>query len=126
VTAGPVDSQRQGWADVCAGYWDLRADANLYGLDQRWRQLRAATSEGRARLDDWLDLQQSILARAAYDGGTVREGLDLPIGGQDADDDDEETGREYGCPVGRCARVEHELPDGPPWCNLRGLRMTPR
>lgn len=123
-----VDDSPKSWAEVCAGYDEISVDAERYGLTDRWRSLRDAATHDHDRLEDWLALKADIDARMADDEGHLKNQDDGPLDGAAWLDDEEwDTGREYGCPTSpRCARVEHELLGTSPQCDLSRGFMAPR
>lgn len=124
--AGTKDNEQAGWAEICAGFHDIRYGATL-GLQPEWKICVSETQGGRGSLDRWQVLIAKIEKAHGLDSdftgrngasGTVARDMRATLGKA-------ENGFE--CPMNLCSRREQARTSGSPTCDLFnvGMRQTP-
>lgn len=124
--AGTNDDEQAGWAEMCAGFHDIRYGAAI-GFQQEWNECVKETLDGRGSLDRW----QALIAKIAKAHGldsdfTGRHGTS----GNVARDVHAALGAPttaFECPKDFCSRREPPRIIGSPKCDLFdvGMRKTP-
>jgi hypothetical protein len=123
--AGTNDDEQAGWAEICAGFHEIRYGAAL-GLQQAWEECVQETLDRRGSLDRWRALVAEIEKAHGIDGdftgrhsvsSNVARAMRATLGMAE---------NPFECPMDLCSRRERPRTSGSPKCDLfnKGVRDT--
>ncbi len=119
---GTDDEEQSGWAEICAGFHDIRYAAAI-GFQEQWKECVRETQDRRGSLDRWRALVAEIAKAHGLDTDfTGRNGASGDVA-RDMEAFFGKAAPSFACPMDVCSRREPPRTTGAPKCDLFDVDM---